>query len=98
MEEQEITESSTSPWALPIAFVCKKDGSPRFCVEYSKLNSIFTKDCYLLPRVYDILDSLSGAQQFSTLDLCSGHWQVAVNPTDWEKTSVMTLYGLHQFV
>ena len=45
----------------------------------------------------DILDSLSGSQWFSTLDLRSGYWQVEVDPTDREKTAFTTPYGLYQF-
>jgi len=40
--------------------VRKKDGSLRFCVDYRKLNAITEKDCYLLPRMDDILDCLAG--------------------------------------
>ena len=41
----------------------------RFCVNYRNLNSV-TKDVYPLPHINDILDTLSGARFFSTLELC----------------------------
>ena len=55
------------------------------------------KDSYPLPRVDDLLDSLSDAQWFSTLDLRSGYWQVEVDPRDREKTAFSTPRGLFQF-
>ena len=97
MQRQDIIEPSISPWASPIVLVRKKDGSPRFCVDYRKLNAATIKDSYPLPRVDDILDSLSGSQWFSTLDLRSGYWQVEVDPADKEKTAFTTPYGLYQF-
>ena len=41
-----------------------------------KLNNRTVKDAYSLPRIESILDSLGGAQVFSTLDLKAGYWQV----------------------
>ena len=40
-----------------------------------------------LPRVDDLMDSLSDACLFSIIDLRSGYWQVEVAPADPEKTA-----------
>ena len=40
---------STSPWAIPVVLVRKKDGSLRFCIDLQKLNSRTIKDAYSLP-------------------------------------------------
>ncbi|GFX23991.1 retrovirus-related Pol polyprotein from transposon 412 [Trichonephila clavipes] len=85
MQENDIIEPSSSPWASPIVLVRKKDGSTRFCVDYRKLNDATKKDSYPLPRIDDTLDTLSGHKWFSTLDLKSGYWQVEVHPEDREK-------------
>ena len=67
---------SNSPWASAIVLVRKKDGRLRFCIYLRKLNNRTVKDAYSLPRIESILDSLGGAQIFSTLDLKAGYWQV----------------------
>ena len=88
---------SKSPWSSPIVLVQKKNGSLRFCVDYRKLNAVTRKDAYPLPRVDDTLDTLAGAQWFTTLDLISGYWQVEVKEDDREKTAFSTPDGLFEF-
>ena len=67
---------SNSPWASAIVLVRKKDGRLRFCIDIRRLNNRTVKDAYSLPKIESILDSLIGAQIFSTLDLKAGYWQV----------------------
>ena len=97
MLARNVIQPSTSPWSSPVVIVRKKDGSARFCVDYRRLNSVTRKDAYPLPRIDDTLDTLSGSQWFSTLDLLSGYWQVEVAEEDREKTAFATQSGLFEF-
>ena len=97
MLEGDQIEPSDSPWASPVVLVTKKDGSPRFCVDYRGLNSVTKKDSYPIPNITDCIDSLSGAKWFSTLDLASGYWQCEVTEEDRYKTAFTTHKGLFQF-
>ena len=72
MLDRGVTEPSNSPWSSPVVFVTKKDGSIRFCVDYRVLNSVTFKDAYLIPRVDECLDALSGSKWYSSMDLNSG--------------------------
>jgi len=97
MEEQGIIYPSQSEWASNIVVVKKKDGSLRCCVDYRQLNERTVKDAYPLPRIDDCLDTLAGAKLFSTFDLRSGYYQVAMDPQDAHKTTFTTRRGTYAF-
>ena len=97
MLQQGIITESNSPWAAPVVLVKKKDGSTRLCVDYRKLNKVTVPDAYPLPRVDDTLDSLNGCKLFSTMDLASGYWQLAMAVSDREKSAFATPMGLYEF-
>lgn len=85
MLQRGVIEPCDGPWVSPIVLVSKKDGTTRFCIDYRRLNDVTRKDAYPLPTIEDNLDTLQGAIYYSTLDLLSGYWQVAVHP-DYCKT------------
>ncbi len=70
-----------SPWTSPVVIATKKDGSPRFSVDYRKLNSMMHADRWPFPRVDEILDDMRGSSVFTTTDLFQGYWQIKMDET-----------------
>jgi len=98
MLDNDIICPSSNPWSSPVIVVRKKDGSWRFaCIDCRKLNSVICRDAYPLLRIDSTLDSLADATYFTTLDLASVYWQVAVEEQDKEKTAFSTLDGHFEF-
>ena len=91
-------EPSDSPWASPVVLVTKKDGSTRFCVDYRRLKLVNREGCIpVTPKLTILCDLLGNQQWFSTMDLASGYWQVAMSPDAQKKAAFVTNEGLFQF-
>jgi hypothetical protein len=88
---------STSPWAAPVLFKVKKDGTKRMCIDYKSLNEVTVKNKYPLPRIGDLFDQLRGVGVFSKIDLRLGYHQLRIQPLDILKTTFITKYRLYEF-
>jgi hypothetical protein len=91
--EKGYIRPSTSPWAAPVLFMEKKDGTKRMCIDYQALNEVTIKNKYPLPRIEDLFDQLRGAIVFSKIDLRSGYHQLRIQPSDIPKMAFITKYG-----
>jgi hypothetical protein len=96
--EKGYIRPSTSPWAAPVLFVEKKDGTKRMCIDYRALNEVTIKNKYPLPRIEGLFNQLRGASVFSKIDLRSGYHQLRIRPSDIPKTIFITKYGLYEFI
>jgi hypothetical protein len=78
--------------------VKKKDGRPRFCVDYRRLNTITMDEAASLPIIQETLRDLGQAKVFTSLDLTSGYWQVPLSEESKQYTAFSTPDGgLYQF-
>jgi hypothetical protein len=98
LSEKGYIRPSTSPWAAPVLFVEKKDGTRRMCIDYWALNEVTIKNKYPLTRIEDLFDQLRGANVFSKIELRSGYHQLRIRPLDIPKTAFITKYGLYEFI
>jgi hypothetical protein len=96
--EKGYIRPSTSPWAAPVLFVEKKDGTKRMCIDYRALNEVTVKNKYPLPQIEDLFDQLRGASVFSKIDLRSGYHQLRIRPADIPKTAFITKYELYELM
>jgi hypothetical protein len=88
--EKGYIRPSTLPWAAPVLFVEKKDGTKRMCIDYRALNEVTIKNKYHLPRIEDLFDHLTGARVFSKIDMRLGYHQLKIQPSDIPKTTFIT--------
>jgi hypothetical protein len=96
--EKGYIRPSTLPWAAPVLFVEKKDGTKRMCIDYRALNEITIKNKYPMPRIEDLFNQLRGASVFSKIDLRSRYHQLRIQPSDIPKTTFITKYGLYEYM
>ena len=89
-------EPSHAPYAAPILFVRKGNGSLRLCIDYRSLNALTRKDRYPLPLIEETLASLSSAKIFTKLDIRQAFNRVRMDPASEELTTFRTRYGAYK--
>ncbi|GFT04980.1 retrovirus-related Pol polyprotein from transposon 17.6 [Trichonephila clavipes] len=91
---------SHSPYAAPVTLAYKKDEGKRsrLCIDYRKLNEITRKDSTPVPLIDFVIDNLTHAKFFSTLDLTSGYWHIKIHEKDAEKLAFTTNFGLYEWL
>ena len=104
MIQDNIIIKSNSPFASNLLLVRKPDPSSpggiknRVCVNFIQLNKLTIKDRYPLPNQQDIFRQIGSAKYFTTMDLMSGFWQIAIKPEHRHKTAFITTRGLYEFL
>ena len=89
-------EPSQAPFAAPILFVKKADGSLRLCIDFRKLNEITRKDRYPLPLIDELLARLSKAKVYTKLDIRQAFHRIRMDPESEELTTFRTRYGSYK--
>ncbi|KAI9192454.1 hypothetical protein LWI28_023113 [Acer negundo] len=63
--------------------------------DYTNLNRACLKDSFLLPKIDQLIDSITGNKLLSFMDAFSGYNQIMMHPSDQDKTSFITGQGLY---
>lgn len=96
--EANILAPSSSKYSSPVLVRRKKDGTPRVCTDYRRLNEIVVRDRFPIPVIEEQIDKLKDATIFSTLDLRNGFFHVSVNESSRKYTAIVTDSGQYEFL
>jgi hypothetical protein len=78
--------------------VLKANGKLRMCIDYTSLNKASSKDPFPLPRIDQIVDSISGCDLLCFLNAYSGFHQIPMCRKDEENTVFITVDDLFCYV
>jgi hypothetical protein len=93
-----IEEVHHPVWLAKPVIVPKANEKLRMCIDYTSLNKACPKDPYPLPRIDQIVDSTSGCDLLSFLDVYSGFHQIQMSTEDRKHTAFVTVDGLYCYV
>lgn len=86
-----ISPVKHSDWAALIVPVVKKDQSLRLCGDNKvSVNQALETDTYPLPRLEELLATLSGGKIFSKIDLAAAYQQVLLDDDSKKNTTINT--------
>ena len=81
-----IEYCNESAFSSPVLLVPKPDGTWRFCIDYSRLNTILVDNNFPLPNIMKLIYDMVKKKIFSTIDLTSAYWQI---PLDEETKKIL---------
>lgn len=90
-----IREVKYPTWVSNPVCVKKKTGDWRVCIDFTDLNKACPKDSFPLPKIDQLIDSISGYERMSIFDAFSGYHQIPMAEHDQDKTGFITPTGTY---
>lgn len=84
---------SISPYASPIVLCRKRSGKLRMVCDYRMINARTVGDSYSVPKIEDLLMTLSGAKYFCQLDLSNAFMQIPISERASKISAITTVFG-----
>jgi hypothetical protein len=90
---------SSSPFASPSFLVLKADpnSSPRWVIDYRKLNAFTIPDCFPLLCIDNILSDCAKGKIWAKIDMTNTFFQTRMHPEDIQFTACRTPFGLYEW-
>ena len=85
-----------TPWVSPGVVIPKQNDEIWFCVDMCGANETIMKECYPIPTVDEVLQSLNQGKVFSKPDLKWGYRQLELPPDSRSITAFIAHCGLFQ--
>ncbi|UYV83464.1 K02A2.6-like [Cordylochernes scorpioides] len=76
--KHDIITPSSSPYSSPVTLVRKRDNTMRLCIDFRRVNELVPSDLHPLPLIETVLDNLSKARVFSTVDISNAYYQIPI--------------------
>ena len=109
-----VIKKSMSNWASPIVIVPKNPATKeppkrRLCIDFRKVNELQQEvlaegkkrgqiSLHPLPKIDEMYAKLKGAKVFSTIDLRSGYFHIALGKDSRAKTAFVMPFGKYKFL
>ena len=77
---KDLIKPCHSPYTATAMLVPKKNGKLRLVIDRRKLNEQTIKDCWPIPSIEEIFDTLQGIAYFTTIDMSWGVYQLPMEP------------------
>lgn len=97
MKRADLIEESDSPYSAPTVVVPKPDGVLRVCIDFRQVNMGIVNNAYLMYRIEDHMEAMTGSRVFTTLDLKKGYHQLMLHEESKTVIAFSTHEGLYQW-
>ncbi|UYV61064.1 hypothetical protein LAZ67_1003288, partial [Cordylochernes scorpioides] len=95
--KHDIITPSSSPYSSPVTLVRKRDNTMRLCIDFRRVNELVPSDLHPLPLIEMVLDNLSKARVFSTVDISNAYYQIPIAEESQPLLSFVTQQGQYNF-
>lgn len=87
-----------SDWLANHMLIKKSNDKYHMCINIKYINQAYPKDCYSLPNVNKLIDSMTSFEYLSFLDAMSSYKQIPMDRDDEEKTSFISKNGTYCYL
>jgi len=80
----------------PVLFERKVDHTLHMCIDYPAVNAITVNDCYVLPHIEDLPNSIFSCCLFTQLDLAAAYYQICIATADRQMMVFTIKFALYE--